>query len=54
MIAFANVDGIRYLSNLGGFPAAILMIFVLASLVVILFRFRQLNLADAAEPTDKP
>ena len=32
MISFAEVDGIRMLSNLGGFPAACFLLFVLASL----------------------
>ena len=35
MIAFAKIDGIKYLSNLGGFPAAILLLFILGSLGVI-------------------
>ncbi|MFM7117893.1 MAG: BCCT family transporter [Planctomycetota bacterium] len=47
MITFANVDGIRFLSNLGGFPAAILMLLILGSLIVIQVRTRQLNLIDA-------
>jgi choline-glycine betaine transporter len=32
MISFAEVDGIRMLSNLGGFPAACFLLFVLAAL----------------------
>lgn len=46
MITFANVDGIRYLSNLGGFPAALLVLLMLASLVVIQFRHQRLGVVD--------
>lgn len=49
MITFANVDGIRFLSNLGGFPAAILMLLVLGSLVVIQLKTRALNLVDSSK-----
>jgi choline-glycine betaine transporter len=46
MITFANVDGIKYLSNLGGFPAAVLVLLILISLVVIQFRHREFNVVD--------
>jgi glycine betaine transporter len=48
MITFANVDGIKYLSNLGGFPAAILLLFILGSLVVIQVKHPTLNIVDSA------
>lgn len=43
MITFANVDGIRYLSNLGGLPATLLVLSVLGSLGVIILRHRELD-----------
>jgi choline-glycine betaine transporter len=35
MVSFADVEGIRTLSNLGGFPAACLLVFVLLSLLKV-------------------
>lgn len=38
MVSFNGIEGIRMSSNLGGFPALFLLIFVTASLVVMMFQ----------------
>ena len=48
MISFADTEGIKMISNLGGFPAAILMLFIIASLTLVLFRHETLNKADSS------
>lgn len=52
MISFANVDGIKIISTLGGFPAAVLLVFVLISLGRILVKHEQLNVVDQTSSTD--
>jgi choline-glycine betaine transporter len=48
MISFAGgTDGVRILSNLGGFPAAILQLFIIASLVIVIFRYKTLDQVTA-------
>jgi glycine betaine transporter len=47
MITFANVDGIRSLSNLGGLPATILVLLVLGSLAVIILGHDRLDVTGA-------
>lgn len=48
MIAFTGgVDGIRILSNLGGFPAAILHLLILASLTRVILAHQKLSQVDA-------
>lgn len=54
MITFANVDGIRYLSNLGGLPATILVLLMLGSLAVIILNHRRLDVTAAGEPGAEP
>ena len=46
MITFADIEGIKIISTLGGFPAAILLILVLGSLVKVLFNYKEYNLID--------
>lgn len=46
MISFANVDGIRIISTLGGFPAAILLLLVIASLVKIVFKHEEMDVVS--------
>ena len=38
MVSFIGLDGIRISSNLGGFPTLFLLVFVTASLVVMMFQ----------------
>ena len=54
MITFANVDGIRYLSNLGGLPATLLVLVVLGSLGVIILRHRELDATGGGRPPSAP
>jgi len=54
MITFANVDGIRYLSNLGGLPATLLVLLVLGSLGVIILRHRELDATGGGPPPGAP
>ncbi len=46
MISFADVEGIRMISTLGGFPAAILLFLIMASLVCVLLRYKHFNTVD--------
>ena len=46
MITFADIEGIKIISTLGGFPAAILLILVLGALVKVLFNYKQYNIID--------
>lgn len=47
MICFAGgVDGVKMLSNLGGFPAAFLELFIIAALVKVVLFHKSLNLID--------
>ena len=47
MISFTGgVDGVKMLSNLGGFPAAFLELFIIAALVRVVFCHKTLNLID--------
>jgi glycine betaine transporter len=41
MVSFAGIDGIRMLSNLGGFPALILLLAATIGMVVLLVRYRK-------------
>lgn len=44
MISFARgVEGVKILSTLGGFPAAILQVFILISLSIVVWRHRELD-----------
>lgn len=49
MISYADVEGIRILSSLGGFPAAILISFVVASLVKVVIDPQRYNLVDRSD-----
>lgn len=49
MISFADVDGIKIISTLGGFPAAVLLMFVLGSLVKILMSYEELDASSPAQ-----
>lgn len=49
MISFADVNGIRMISTLGGFPAAILLFLIMAALVRVLLQFREMNTIDRKE-----
>lgn len=51
MIAFADVEGIRMLSTLGGFPAAILVLLMMLSLARVLCDYRKLDRTDGADRT---
>ena len=46
MITFADIDGIKIISTLGGFPAAILLVLVCGSLVKVLFNYKEYNIVD--------
>ena len=46
MIAFASVDGIKTISVIGGFPVSILFLFVLVSLVRLMFQHRRFSKVD--------
>jgi len=46
MISFADVDGVKIISTLGGFPAAFLLLLVVGSLVTILLNYKELNVVD--------
>ena len=46
MISFADVEGIKTISTLGGFPASFLLLLVIGSLIKILFNYDQMNLVD--------
>ncbi len=46
MISFADVEGIRMISTLGGFPAAILLFLIMAALVRVMLRYQQFNTID--------
>jgi glycine betaine transporter len=47
MICFAGgVEGVKMLSNLGGFPAAFLELLVIAALLRVVFFHRSLNVVD--------
>ena len=46
MISFADIEGIKIISTLGGFPAAILLVFVCGSLVKVLFNYKEYNIVD--------
>ena len=47
MISFTGgVEGVKMLSNLGGFPAAFLELFIIAALVRVVFFHKSLNLID--------
>ncbi len=50
MITFADIQGIKIISTLGGFPAAILLVLVCGSLVKVLFNHKQYNIVDSDEP----
>ncbi|MEM7453595.1 MAG: BCCT family transporter [Planctomycetota bacterium] len=43
MISFADINGVKIISTLGGFPASILLLFVIASLVKILLNYKTLD-----------
>lgn len=49
MITFADVDGIRMVSNLGGFPAACLLVFVILSLTKVSCNPQRYNRIDHVE-----
>ncbi|MEZ6095761.1 MAG: BCCT family transporter [Pirellulaceae bacterium] len=51
MITFADVEGIRMLSNLGGLPAAFLLMLVLCSLVKLTFSGTRLLNGNGADST---
>ena len=46
MISFAKVDGVKIISTLGGFPAAILLVLIIGSLIKILLNHERLNVVD--------
>ena len=46
MISFADIQGIKIISTLGGFPAAILLVFVIASLVKVVLNFEKYDVVD--------
>ncbi len=47
MISFTGgVDGVKMLSNLGGFPAAFLELLIIGALVVVVINHRKLNVVD--------
>jgi len=47
MISYAGgTEGIKKLSNLGGFPAAILQLFIIASLVRVVLSHRKLSVVE--------
>ncbi len=47
MICFAGgVDGVKMLSNLGGFPAAFLELLIIAALVTVVIHHKRLNVVD--------
>ncbi len=48
MISFANVNGIRILSTLGGFPAAILVLLIIVSLTLCVANPEKYNQVDAS------
>jgi hypothetical protein len=48
MISFANVDGIRILSTLGGFPAAILVLLIIVSLTLCVANPEKYNQVDTS------
>ena len=45
MISFSasGVDGVKILSNLGGFPAAILQVFIVVSLTIVVWKHAELD-----------
>ena len=49
MISFANTEGIKMISVLGGLPAAVLLFFIMAALVRVLFQHDQLSVVDRRE-----
>lgn len=46
MICFADIDGIKIISTLGGFPAAILLVFVIGSLIKVVSNPKKYNIVD--------
>ena len=53
MISFADVEGIKIISTLGGFPAAILLLLVIGSLLKILLNFEEMDIVDCDGARDK-
>ncbi len=43
MISFADIEGIKMISNLGGFPAALLMLLIIASLMRVVLNHEKLT-----------
>lgn len=54
MITFADVEGIKYLSNLGGLPTAFLLILMLISLVYVVARHKEFNIVDQESASETP
>jgi choline-glycine betaine transporter len=53
MISFAGgVEGVKILSNLGGFPAAILQVFILISLAIVVWRHKELDETSGSSKMD--
>jgi choline-glycine betaine transporter len=47
MISFTGgVEGVKMLSNLGGFPAAFLELFIIAALIRVVLRHESLSVVD--------
>ena len=52
MICFADIEGIKIISVLGGFPAAILLVFVIGSLIKVVLNPSKYNIVDLKSETD--
>lgn len=46
MISFADIEGIKIISTLGGFPAAILMVLVIFSLAKVVWKYEEYDVVD--------
>lgn len=46
MISFADIDGIKILSTLGGFPASMLLVLVIISLAMVVWNHEKYNVID--------
>ena len=54
MISFSGgVDGVKMLSNLGGFPAAFLELGIIAALTRVVFSYKSLNVIDQGDPANE-
>lgn len=53
MITFADIEGIKIISVLGGFPSAILIIFMIGSLIKVLLNYEEYNVVDKEDDAVK-